>query len=62
MRFWIVDSMVYQAGQMDPIVHRHSTVAGGTDRQAVEAVHRAIGGTVTIVGYIENGSSHYFPR
>lgn len=58
---WIVDSMVIQPDQMDPFVHRHSTVSTVTRQRAVEIVRQLMPGRVSIVGYIEDGRSHYFP-
>jgi hypothetical protein len=58
---WIVRSTVVQPNQGDPFVFRHFTVETPDRHHATEIVRGALGGYISVVGYVQNGMSHHFP-
>lgn len=61
---WIVQSVTIQANaHLQPVVAGHFLIADETREDAVAIVRRTMGGGayVSVVGFVQNGRTHYFP-
>jgi hypothetical protein len=60
MLSWIVRDTVWQ-GCSSEWVHRHYTISTRTAAEALKIMSRHADGQISVVGFIRDGSSYYYP-